>query len=85
MSILARIQANGGDVIRQQWRFTLKRGRLSNDALAWLRAGGRWRMACAEVWPMLHTWEERAAIREFDGGMPRPEAEMEAYQEVVSC
>lgn len=85
MSILARIHANGGDVIRQEWRFTLKRGRLTTEALGWLRAGGRWRMACREVWPILDLWEERAAIREFDGGMSRAEAEAAAYAEVGTC
>lgn len=85
MSILARIRANGGDVIRQEWRFTLKRGRLSAEALTWLRGAGRWRQACREVWPLLDWWEERAAIREFDGGMSRAEAEAAAYAEVCPC
>lgn len=85
MSILARIHANGGDVIRQEWRFALKRGRLTTEALDWLRAAGRWRMACREVWPILDLWEERAAIREFDGGMSRAEAEAAAYAEVGTC
>jgi len=85
VSILARIHANGGDVIRREWRFTLKRGRLTTEAPDWLRAAGRWRMACREVWPILDLWEERAAIREFDGGMSRAEAEAAAYAEVGTC
>jgi hypothetical protein len=28
-------------------------------------------------------WSERAAIREYDGGMPRAEAEHEAMRDVV--
>lgn len=83
MSILARIRANGGDVIRDQWRFRLQPGRLSAEALAWLRA--RWRDACREAWPLLDAFEERAAIREFDGGLPRAEAERAAYAEVTRC
>lgn len=80
MSILARIQAHGGDVIRDEWRFSLQRGRLTAEALAWLRT--RWWRACAEAWPLYDLWAERAAIREFDGGYPRPEAERLAYVEV---
>lgn len=85
MSILARIRANGGDVTRQEWRFSLKPGRLTTEALTWLRVAGRWRMACAEAWPLFDLWEERAAIREFDGGLPRPDAERLAYGEVMGC
>ena len=29
-------------------------------------------------------WEERAAIREFDGGMARDDAELEALFDVIS-
>ena len=83
MSILARIHANGGDVVRTEWRFALKRGRLSAEALAWLK--GRWFDACCEAWPPLGAWLERAAIREFDGGESRPDAERAAYEEVAGC
>lgn len=82
MSILSRIHANGGDIVRDEWRFSLKRGRLSTAALAWLRL--RWFEACCEAWPALGTWVERAAIREFDGGESRADAERNAYAE-VSC
>lgn len=82
-SILARIQANGGDVIRQEWRFTLRRGRLTAEAIAWVRA--RWVEVCREVWPAFNLWAERAAIMEFDGGMLRAEAEAAAYAEVSAC
>ncbi|MFW6300117.1 MAG: hypothetical protein ACOC20_04260 [Oceanicaulis sp.] len=83
MSILARIRANGGDVVRDKWRFALKRGRLSDDALVWLRA--RWGEVRLEVWPEFDAFAERAAIREYDGGQPRAEAERDAYQEVTEC
>ena len=82
-SILARIQANGGDVIRQEWRFTLRRGRLTTDAIAWVRT--RWIEVCREVWPAFDLWLERAAILEFDGGMTRADAERSAYTEVTGC
>jgi hypothetical protein len=82
-SILARIQANGGDVIRQEWRFTLRRGRLTKDAITWVRA--RWSEVCREVWPAFDLWTERAAIMEFDGGMTRSDAEALAYAEVSGC
>lgn len=83
MSILARIRANGGDVVRDQWRFTLKRGRLTTAALDWLR--GHWREACHEAWPGLGEFEERAAMREYAGGATRADAERAAYAEVTTC
>lgn len=83
MSILVRIQANGGDVIRQGWRFSLQRGRLSPDAIAWVKA--HWFEVRCEVWPAFVDWIERAAIREFDGGEDRATAEEEAYWEVAGC
>lgn len=83
MSILARIRAHGGDVIRDGWRFSLKRGRLSAAALSWLRS--HWAEACHEAWPALGAFEERAAIREYDGGQDRATAEREAFAEVSSC
>ncbi len=83
MSILARIQAHGGQIVRVEWRFTLKPGRLSPAALAWLKK--HWRAACTEAWPVLDRWEERAAIREYMGGQSRAEAEAEAYAEIAGC
>lgn len=85
MSILDRIRAQGGDIIRDEWRFTLKRGRLSAEALTWMRSRMRWFAACCEVWPAYADWLERAAICEFDGGMSRAEAERAAYAEVSGC
>lgn len=82
MSILARIHAQGGEVIRDQWRFSLRRGRLTDAAVAWLRS--RWRHVCAEAWPDYDRWAERAAIKEFMGGMDRATAEAEAYSEVMA-
>ena len=82
-SILDRIRANGGEVVRQEWRFALRRGRLTHEAVAWVRA--RWAEVCREVWPLFDLWEERAAIMEFDGGLPRAEAERAAYAEVAAC
>lgn len=85
MSILARIQAQGGDIIRDEWRFRLRPGRLTPDAIAWLKGGMRWFAACCEVWPSYPEWTERSAVREFEGGMPRRDAEREAYGEVMGC
>lgn len=85
MSVLARIHANGGDVIRDEWRFTLKRGRLSTEALAWLRKGDHWWRACCEAWALYALWGERAAIREYVGGQLRAEAERDAYRDVTRC
>jgi hypothetical protein len=82
LSILARIRAHGGDVIRKEWRFTLRPGRLKAPAVAWVRQ--HWPEVCAEVWPAFPAWEERAAIREFEGGQNRVDAEAAAYRE-VSC
>lgn len=38
-----------------------------------------------ESWPeeVRIDWEERAAIREYDGGMKRSEAEFEAYKDML--
>ena len=81
MAIIDRIRAHGGEVIRDQWRITLRKGRLSPAALAWIAA--RRDALVREVWPEFDEWEERAAIREFDGGQDRAEAEAAAYTEVM--
>lgn len=83
MAIIERIRAQGGEVIRDGYRFRLRKGRLTPEAIKWVR--GRWRQVCGEVWPEFGDWEERAAIREFDGGQAREEAERAAYQEVMGC
>lgn len=85
MSILARIRAQGGDIIRDEWRFTLRRGRLTPAALTWLKGGMRLFSACCEVWPDYAEWTERSAIREFNGGQARADAERDAYGEVMGC
>lgn len=83
MSILARIRAHGGEVIRNEWRITLRKGRLSAAALEWI-AGHRDELM-REVWPEFDDWNERAAIREYCGGMSRAEAEAAAYGDVTKC
>lgn len=83
MSILDRIRAHGGEVIRDKWRITLRRGRLSDDAVAWVQSNRAALMR--EVWPEYDDFEERAAIREYDGGQSRAEAEAAAYEEVKLC
>lgn len=80
MAILDRIRAHGGDVIRDGYRFRLRKGQMTPDAVAWVR--NHMRQVCEEVWPDFQDWEERAAIREFDGGQDRETAEREAYREI---
>ncbi|EDM70815.1 hypothetical protein RAZWK3B_15498 [Roseobacter sp. AzwK-3b] len=84
MSILARIRANGGDVIRDEWRMTLRPGRLKPEAIAWLQQPRIRAALHEEVWPLAPEWEERAAIREYCGGQRRAEAEPAAYREVIA-
>lgn len=81
MSIIDRIRAHGGEVIRTEWRINLRKGRLDAAAVDWLRDHKD--DLIREVWPEYDAWDERAAIREFDGGMARAEAEAAAYQEVT--
>lgn len=83
MPIIERIRAHEGEVIRDGYQFRLRKGRLSWEAIQWLREN--WRKVCAEVWPEFCEWEERAAIREFEGGQDRATAEREAYREVAGC
>ena len=83
--ILDRIRQNGGEVIRDKWRLTIRRGRLTDAALAWLREPRRKAALMAEVWADAEFFEERAAIREYDGGQDRETAEREAYREVTGC
>lgn len=78
MSILARIRAQGGDVTRDGFRFSLRQGRLTQEAVAWVKANLD--AVKREVWPEYDDWQERAAIMEFEGGMSREEAEQAAYE-----
>jgi hypothetical protein len=83
--ILDRIRAHGGEVIRNRWTVRLRRGRLTDAAIAWLREPRHRDALAREVWPEYDAWVERAAIREYDGGQPRAEAEEAAYREVMRC
>lgn len=83
--ILDRIRAHGGDVIRDKWRISLRRGRLSEPAIAWLRQPRIQTALLREVWPEADAFEERAAIREYCGGQDRAAAERAAYREVSAC
>lgn len=84
MAILDRIRAHGGEVIRDEWRMILRPGRLSPDALEWLKRPEVRAQVLAEIWPEVDDWHERAAVREFDGGQDRDTAEREAYREVTA-
>lgn len=81
MSILDRIRAHGGEVIRDRWNIRLRAGRLDPKAVAWI--GQHKPELMREIWPEFDDWEERAAIREFDGGLSRAEAEAAAYDDVM--
>ena len=83
MSILDRIRAHGGEVIRDEWRISIRRGRLTDEAMTWIRE--RKADLLREVWPEHDDWDERAAIMEFDGGLSRAEAEAAAYRSIAPC
>lgn len=83
MSILDRIRASGGDVIRDGWNISLRKGRLSDEAIAWI--GENKAALMQEVWPEYCAFEERAAIREHEGGQSRADAEAAAYREVMNA
>ena len=83
MSIIDRIRAHGGEVIRDKWNIILRKGRLTEDALLWVKDHRA--DLIREVWPEYDDFEERAAIREFDGAMSRADAEAAAYAEVMNA
>jgi len=79
--ILDRIRAAGAEVRRDCWRLRIvRRGRLGEAGLRWV-AQNRARVM-RELWPLYDEWEERAAIREYDGGQDREAANDAAYDEV---
>jgi hypothetical protein len=81
MSALARIRSFGGNVLRDGYRFSLRQGRLTPEAIAWVKANLD--AVKREAWPEYDHWQERAAIREYDGGMSRVEAEAAAYEDIT--
>ena len=83
MSIIDRIRANGGEVIRDGWTISLRKGRLNDDQVAWIARNKSALMQ--EVWPEYDAFEERAAIREFCSGQARAEADAAAYREVMNA
>jgi hypothetical protein len=83
MAIIDRIRAHGGEVIRNRWTITLRKGRMTPAALVWVKDHRADLMR--EVWPEFDDFEERAAIREFDGGIGRSDAEAAAYDEVMNA
>lgn len=83
--ILDRIRAHGGEVIRDGWSIRLRRGRLTPEALAWLKEPHVRDRLMLEVWPEYDEWSERAAICEHDAGMSRDDAERFAYAEVTTA
>ena len=78
MRILRRIHAYGGKVVRNGHTFRLQPGRMSADAILWVKANME--DVKREVWPLYDDWQERAAIMEFCGGFSREAAERAAYE-----
>lgn len=79
--VLDRIKAAGAEVRRDGWRLRIvRRGRLGDVGVRWI-ADNRARVM-RELWPLYDEWEERAAIREFDGGQGREAANDAAVKEV---
>ena len=76
--VLDRIRAQGGNVIRKGFSFSLRQGRLTPEAIAWVKTNIE--TVKAEVWPAYHDWQERAAIMEHDGGLSREDSERAAYE-----
>lgn len=83
MRILDRIRANGGSARMNGHKLALKRGRLDESALHWIKKN-RERLI-QELWPEYDDFEERAAIMEYDGGLIREDAERLAYEGVKKC
>ena len=81
--ILDRIRTHGGDAIRDGWNIRLRPGRLTPEAMAWLRS--RKEALTQEIWPEYDRFVERAAIKEFCGNQTREQAEEAAYREVMKC
>lgn len=81
--ILDRIRSKGGQVTRKEWNIVIRRGRLDDGAMAWIKSNRQALML--EVWPEYDAFEERAAIREYCGGQDRQSAERDAYREVMGC
>lgn len=79
--ILDRIRAHGGEAVRTGWRLSLRRGRLTPEAMEWIAQNRDALMR--EMWPDYDAWEERAAIREFCGGADREAANDAAYAEIT--
>jgi len=81
--VLDRIRAAGAEVKRDGWRLRIvRRGQLDEAALLWIKQNRRRIMR--ELWPLYDDWEERAAIREYDGGQDRVKANDAAYREVMA-
>jgi hypothetical protein len=81
--ILDRIRANGGEVIRDKWNIRIRPGRLTPEALAWLRTNAD--RIKEEVWPEFHWWIRQVYHHQFVLGTSRDEAERAAYAEVAGC
>ena len=75
--IIDRIRANGGDLIRNGYAFTLRRGRLTDEQVEWVKS--RIDEVKLEVWPKYVEWVERVAIIRHDRGLTLADAQADAY------
>lgn len=78
MSPLAFIRSHGGNVVRDGFQFRLRPGRMDAGMIA--RVKPHMEAIKAEVWTAYADWQERAAIMEFEGGLPREDAERAAWE-----
>jgi hypothetical protein len=83
VTVLDRIRAEGGKVVRSEWQLTLVPGRMTTASMAWVRSNKD--ALLREIWPEFDDWSERAAIMEYDAGLTRSEAEAAAYRRVMKC
>jgi len=81
-SIIAKIHDRGGSVDLRDGKLILRRGNLTDAAVEWIKVH-RADLIREMVPPHLaDEFEERAAIREYDGGQYRAKAEAAAACEM---
>lgn len=58
---------------------------LSSELLPAATRPKNWKVLVKGRWPLVYEeeWEERAAIMTYEGGLPKEEAELKAYEDLV--